>query len=151
MVERDVLEKIGDSIVMFFPLFHRKLMKGQYPGIKKPPAQQYPLLGRLMWQGPLPMSELARGICMSKPNMTSLINQMVVEGKVKRSADKYDKRVVKISITKKGVDFMKAHQKLVKDNIRANLSSLGESDIKKLYMSMENIKAIISKIDEDKE
>lgn len=45
------------------------------------------------------MSEIGRKVCISKSNMTSLIDKLVEEGLVERSPYKNDRRVINISIT----------------------------------------------------
>ena len=146
-MDNEKLERIEDNLLLFFPFFYKKLMKGaDEQDLRLHPTQQYPLLGRLMSEGDLPMSELGKRIFISKPNMTPLIDKLVIDGKVKRIPDNTDRRIINISITEKGRHFMGEHKKMLKANIKRNLSTLSEKDIETLYMSLENIKNILSKI-----
>jgi MarR family 2-MHQ and catechol resistance regulon transcriptional repressor len=149
-MRNEQLDAIGDNLQLFFPFFHRKLMKGGNPHVgKKPAIQQYPVLGMLLRDEELPMSEIGRHLYISKPNMTTLIDKLIEEGKVGRRPDKNDRRIINIAITKKGRDFMKAHKRLVKENIKRNLSCLSDKDLAILCASLETIKDILSKISED--
>jgi len=150
MAVTDDLENIGDNVFTLLPLFHKKLLRGgDYHSVKNPPIQQYPTLGRLSWQGPTPISELARQLCISKPNMTSLIDRLVAEGKVKRLPDNKDRRIVKIAITEMGRNFMRGYKRAVKEVMKRNLSSMDEADLKTLSVSLENMKKILSKISDE--
>ncbi|VVB53629.1 MarR family protein [uncultured archaeon] len=143
------LDCIADHALMFFPLFHRRLAKGEHHlNCGRPSRQQYQVLGMTIEHGPLPVSEIGRRLCVSKPNMTTLVEKLVKEGKVKRFPDKKDRRIVNIAITEGGKRFMKERKKLIKKDIKRNLSSLSDDDLKTLWVSLENVRIILSKIDD---
>ena len=83
----------------------------------------------------------------SKPNMTSLIDRLVIDGNAKRTRSKEDRRIVKVEITEEGRNFMLQGRKAVEKNIKANLLNLAENEIEVLSGSLENIKRLLIKID----
>jgi len=140
---------IGDRVISLFPLVRRKLLPQRDKHSHVPMHNLwYAVLGILMHSGVLPMSELGRRLGLSKPHMTSLIDVMVNEGLVKRQPDKKDRRIINIIITKKGCAFLHNSRKMLKENLKKNLSSLSSSDCELLANSLENIRKILLKLDE---
>jgi DNA-binding MarR family transcriptional regulator len=86
------------------------------------------------------VSEIGRKVCISKSNMTSLIDKLVEEGLVERSPYKNDRRVINISITEKGHEQLWSWRKHQNKQIRRKLSSLSNEDLEELYESLETLK-----------
>jgi DNA-binding MarR family transcriptional regulator len=145
-----IVDDISDNLVMFFPLFHKKLMKGGHgkPG-RRESYLECPILGILSARGPLPISEVGRRLRISKPNMTSLTNKLILEGKIRRIPDKTDHRIVNIAATEDGKEYLKLHKKTIKENIKRNVSALDESDLRMLCESLDNMRIIVSKLSDE--
>ena len=140
-------ELIGDKIISLFPLVRRSLLHftDDHPHISN---LWHRVLGMLNYCGALPTSEIAKKLCISKPHMTSLMNSMINERLVKRQPDKNDRRIINITITKKGCAYLQNSKKILKESIKKNLSELSDSDVKLLADSLENIRKTLSKLDE---
>jgi len=144
-------ETIADDLLLLFPIFRKRLMKGagKSLGRKKPSSHECPVLGMLIARGPLPMSEVGERLCISKPNVTAVVDKLVREGKVDRHSDESDRRIVNISVTDKGRRFMHDYKKTMREVFKANLSQLGDKDLNRLCAALEDMKSILSKINED--
>jgi len=147
---KEKLDGIADLLLLFFPLFYKKLMKGWDDGAgKKPPSHhRYMILSIVTNTGPMPISEIGRRLYISKPHMTFIIDQLIAEGKMQRLQDDADRRVVKISITEDGQSYMKEYRHNMKENIKRNLSELETEDIDALSASLEDIRSIFAKLEE---
>jgi DNA-binding MarR family transcriptional regulator len=148
-METQKLDQIADDMVSFIPLYHKKLMRKD--NISPDMVQmksQYPILLTLLKEDELPMSEIGKHLCISKPHMTALIDKLIEEKKVERLPDKEDRRVIKIGITKKGKDYLAECKKAAREIIKKNIKNLNDKDLLTLHESIENIKKIVSKIDE---
>ena len=142
-------ELIGDKIISLFPLVRRRLLPSRDEHAHSHASHLWiRVLGMLQHLGILPVSEIGRRLCISKPHMTSLINMMAEQGLVKRQPDKIDRRIINIMITSKGCSFMDESRKMLKENIKKNLSSLSNSDVQLLASSLENIRKVLLKLDE---
>ena len=145
-MDDEKLGEVADRLHMFLPVFYKKVMawhkdsEGLNPG-------HYMILGTLMNCGSMSMSDLGRRICASKPGMTFLTDRLINEGKLERKYDEKDRRIVYVSLTDAGKDFMKKHREEEKEEIKKNLSKLGDEDIEVLCDSFDRIKEIISKLD----
>ena len=142
-------EKMVDNILIFYPLLYRKIKSSinEEKSLKYGKSDgYYQILGILVSLGPLPISEIGRHIHISKPNMTTLIDKLVSDNFVKRLRSDKDRRVVIIEITDEGKRFLFEARKVVEGNIKKNLSSLNEEELKTLNESLENIKKLALKI-----
>ncbi len=148
-MDAEQAELIGDKVISLFPLVRRKLLPHRAEHSHVPVHNLwYAVLGMLQHSGILPVSEIGRRLGISKPHMTSLIELMVNEGLVKRQPDKKDRRIINIIITKKGCSFLHNSRKMLKENIRKNLSLLSSSDCELLAVSLENVRKVLLKLDE---
>ena len=103
----------------------------------------------LISSGSLSMSQIGRRLMISKPNVTSVINNLIRDGKVERLPDEADRRIIRVSVTKKGRAFMQHYKKIMQEVIKTNLSQLDEHDLERLYQALKEMKDITSKISED--
>ncbi len=141
----DNSEKISEDIVQLvrvFLIMRCRDSEGPRPALLDP---QYWALGFLK-HGDLTMSELGNRLHRSKPNMTSIINNLIAEGKVTRLADKSDRRVVRIAITETGKKFLANNGKSIKESIKKNISTLNDAETEELCQSLENVSRLISKL-----
>jgi DNA-binding MarR family transcriptional regulator len=100
----------------------------------------------ILQDGSLPISEIGRRLQKSKQNMTVLIDKLIEEGKVRRFADKKDRRIVRIELTAKGKNFLSQSRSILKTNIKRNVTALNKSDVDTLCISIENLSRIAKKI-----
>ena len=140
-------EKIAEDMVALIRIFHIMKNRAGGAGVKPPPMEpQYWILGFLVKED-LPISEIGRRLQRSKPNMTALVDKLMVEGKVKRLADKEDRRIVRISVTEKGKRFLEDRKRDVKESIKQNLSRLDDKELETLCDSLGKVNRIITKIE----
>ncbi len=149
-MDEERLNKMVDDLYLFFPLFRKKLLKHKKKyKQKKMPHSYYHILKVLKKRGELPMSEIGRMVYISKSNMTSIIDKLVENGLAERLPDKNDRRVINIALTDKGNDLLRDWRKNSNNEIKMNLSTLSDEDLEKFYDSVENIKNILNKMDDD--
>ena len=143
-------DKIVDDIIIFLPLFRGIFTKMS----KKADVHKYRSYCHILWalkhKGPIPMSEIGSLYGISKPNMTVLIDKLITDKEVLRIPDKKDRRIIKIGITKKGEQTLKAAADIMGIEIKKRLSKLSDKEINKLSNSLEDIRHIITKINLEK-
>ena len=88
---------------------------------------------------------MAKELCISKPNMTPVIDKLVEEGLVTRDYDPTDRRVILIQTTPKALEVLKEGQEYIKDVIKEKLTPLNEEDISTLSSSLDKLLTIIKK------
>ena len=142
-------EKMVDNILIYNQLFYRKIKTSinEEKRLKYGRTEgYYQILGILVNSGPLPISKIGSQLYISKPNMTPLIDKLVDDGWVMRSRSDKDRRIVNVEITEEGKKFLFEAHKDVKNNIKENLKSLDEDELKILNESLENIRKYSLKI-----
>jgi len=85
------------------------------------------------------MKDLAGFLGIAAPSATSLVNTLAKSELVYREADKTDRRIVRIIISKKGEKFLAAHKKFMAEKMRANLNKLSIEEQQRLEKILEKI------------
>ena len=122
MREKQVRE-ISENTLLLFPLL-KYLLKGDPGDLAFVPFrnQTYHILRVLESKGPLPISAIGKQLFIAKQNMTTLIDRLMDDGLVDRKGDPADRRVINITITGKGIEFLKeslaALKKIIKKTCR---------------------------------
>lgn len=109
------------------------------------PHSHIKVLFFLIHHGPTSISKMAKELCISKPNMTPVIDKLVEDGFVTRDYDPNDRRVILIQSTDKALDFLKEGKEYIKENIREKISTLNNDDINILSSSIDDLISIIKK------
>lgn len=139
------LDRTAGNILALLVFYHKQLFKSDH-GITGVQTAQYRLLGLLKKEGTLSMTALGSRLYISKPYMTSLVDSLIKEGYVERLPDTKDRRVIKISITRTGIEHLHEAHRLFKDGIMKLLADLDEDDLNNLCSSSEVVNSILGKI-----
>ena len=142
------MERIIDNIFLTMPLFSRTLFRNREGYHRNPLSSEFRVLGILMRNEDMPISRIGSWMRVSKPNMTTVIDKLISEEKVKRKQDPTDRRIVKISLTKTGREYMRKCRNEMHEAVKKELSSLSSEEIDSLLNSLETIRHILSKINE---
>ncbi len=142
----DQINHITDNLFAVLPLVHRKLLRFAPDQIKNVSRPQLGVMRILQQTGPVPISEVARRLLITRPQMTALADQLIGQNLAERASDKTDRRVTNIKLTPKGRRVLKAARDLVRQQIRERLSVLNETDLAELSATLESLKTIGDKI-----
>jgi len=148
-MEDKKIQKFTNNIILLFPIYHKNLIRShEQCSLITPFNPKFRILGMLMFYGTMPMSTISKKLCVTKPSITALIDKLVEEKMVSRQHEKGDRRVIKISLTEKGKNYLIQSRNETKETIKKNLSTLSESDFNKLFKASEDMIQILSKINE---
>lgn len=142
------IQCIVDNLFSVLPLFKKKLFKPNkcIEEIDLSPSHLQ-ILFFLNGTGSSHISDIGKGLNISKPNMTPLIKKLINKKLVKKVRDEKDKRYVNIEITDKGKELVSKHKLFAAQNLRDKLSKLSVKDLEKLYNALNELKEVISKIE----
>jgi DNA-binding MarR family transcriptional regulator len=90
-------------------------------------------------EGALPLSEVARRLLKSPPNMTSLIDRLEADGWVRRTRRGQDRRVVMAEITKEGWEALRRAAPLVFATEKRLLSCLSQAHRRQLARLLDTL------------
>jgi len=119
----DKLQEIISLIFMMRQLSHENISKKN----ENFSFLQFITLRFIKDKKPL-MKEVADFLAITPPSATSLVKTLSEAGLVSRLAEKDDRRIVRIVITKKGEDILNKWQKKVADNMRQRLEQLSQKE-----------------------
>ena len=140
------LNEISDNLYLLLLSLNRHIFNPTVLTKKfNVPHSHIKVLFYLIHHGPISISKMTKELCISKPNMTPVIDKLVEEGLVTRDYDPTDRRVILIQTTPKALEFLKETQDYVKEIIKEKLSSLNDEDINTLSTSLESLLSVIKK------
>ena len=92
------------------------------------------------------VSQMAKCLDISKPNMTPIIDKLISDGYVDRYQDPNDRRKINVELTEKAHNFLKEKKIEIKNNLIDKLSSLEEEDLIELSFIIKDMHKIILKL-----
>jgi MarR family 2-MHQ and catechol resistance regulon transcriptional repressor len=144
-VREETIEAVSRNLISLFPLFHGKIHSRER-GITGMQLAGFRVLGVLLRQGPLPISEVGKRLYISKPYMTRLVDDLIAEDLVERLPDASDRRVINIQITGKGRERIQEIGTMFKDDIQDLFLELSDDDIQVLDESLKNLNRVLGKL-----
>ncbi|MFH0966597.1 MAG: MarR family transcriptional regulator, partial [Methanobacteriota archaeon] len=106
---------------------------------------KFRLLHILENAGSQSMTELCNQMFISKPYMTRLVDSLVSEGSVERQPDVKDRRVINISVTDEGIEYLRNMLKELRNHMKSFLSGFSSSDLETICNASTEIHATFSK------
>ena len=92
------------------------------------------------------MTSLAESMKMPKQNMTKIIDKLLQMDFVKRVKDPTDKRIIKVSLSPNGINFLINHVRLNSDLLCDTLNETENVDADEFFNALRTINQVLSKI-----
>ncbi|MEI6853434.1 MAG: MarR family transcriptional regulator [Bacteroidota bacterium] len=146
-MDKSKLTTLASNIISLKPVFFKTLGKVVPHNSSITPGAFYGMLF-LKRHGLLSMTELGRLLSISKPNVTAMVNKLIENGLVLRSMDAHDRRIIMVSLSLKGHQFVDKHNQKYLFQIQKKLTLLTDSELDKLSDSIQNVKDILLKLSE---
>lgn len=139
------LYDVSEKLMQFVLHLNRHLFQPEeiFKGLDVPPSH-VKVIFYLSKVGPSSVSQIAKDLKISKPNMTPIIDKLINLELVNRYIDPKDRRVIRIEITDKARELFKSHKESMKCRISSKLSSLDENDIETVDECLEKLYNIFS-------
>jgi DNA-binding MarR family transcriptional regulator len=142
------LDYFANNLFLFISLFHRKMqqLEKSKTGVHRV-NMQLRVLFMLNEVGTSQPSEIGRKMAICRPNVTSIVNGLIIKGYVVRQYNDKDHRIVNIAISEKGRRFVAINKRKIANNIKEILYSLHEKDVDILNSALDNLRNVISRIE----
>ena len=121
------------------------IMKLSLPHLTGMQEAKFRLLHILEHEGSQSMTELCNQMFISKPYMTRLVDTLESEGLVERQSDAKDRRVINISMTDKGMEYLRNMLTELRDHMKSFFSGFSSSDLATISNASAEIHATLSK------
>lgn len=146
-MDENTLEKLSQEFFTLIMQLHKKVIKPEefMKGLPIPPSHGK-VIFYLAQKGPTSVSTIAKDLCISKPNMTPIIDKLLEAGYVTRYEDPNDRRVLRIEVTEKSYETFKLRKEYVLTTLKNLLSTLEDNDLDSLGNIMCEFNRIISNL-----
>ncbi len=114
-----------------FSLLSNKRLQDDLESLDLTPPQFY-VLATIGYAGGLPFSEIGEKMMVTVSNLTGIVDRLEEKGLVARERDNHDRRVVRVTLTEKGVKSYKSTIPLFEKSISEVFSPLSKSQQKEL-------------------
>lgn len=141
------LKNISSDLFNLLIYLHSKLFNPS--GLAKSscmPPSHIKVMFHLRHKSASSVSEIAKRLLISKPNMTPIIDKLLSDGYVHRYNNPDDRRIIMVELTNKGQDFLKEQEQNMKNKLTDIISPLSDEDLDKLDESVQNMLTIMYKL-----
>ena len=139
------LDQIVDTIIEINPILFKNLAKPKHL-TSTITFGAHIVIMTLQRCGTLSMSEIGKKLSIPKPNVTAMIDKLIIHGLVERKPDLKDRRIIHIGLTKRGMKSTIEIDKTVRDHIKNKLSVLSNEDIGILSHALSDVRNVLAKI-----
>jgi DNA-binding MarR family transcriptional regulator len=145
MAEVDI-DRILENMFNIMLVIHKKILRMDL-GLEKDNLNRlHVAVMGLLNTSDMTMTELAKVLMMKKPQLTHLVETLVILGLVKRLHDETDRRVIHLTLTNNGRVKFKVLRQNLKETIKKRLASLTPEELIQMSTALETLRNTISKI-----
>ncbi|MCR1952659.1 MULTISPECIES: MarR family transcriptional regulator [unclassified Clostridium] len=141
------LKDISDNLLNLLFQIHNRLFNPSemVKGVSIPPSHMK-VIFYLSRKKSMSVSDVAKCLDISKPNMTPIIDKLINEGFVYRYTDPNDRRKINIELTEKAHLFLKNKELEIKNSLLTKISTLDDEDLHKLNITIKDMYDILIKL-----
>lgn len=138
--EAVIKEIVGEIRQLYRSVYHESMEMRRRFGLTGPQSATLRVLAR---SDPLSSAELSRKLFVTPSNMTGIIDRLENKGLVKRIQKKGDRRIMLISLTRKGVEVSESLPDPIEKKLILGLADLDIEEIRELHQAMNRILYLI--------
>lgn len=141
------LTNVSEQFFTLIMLIHKKILRPEefMKAFPIPPSHAK-VIFYLTQKGPSPVSAIGKELCISKSNMTPIIDKLLEDGYVNRYEDTNDRRIIRIELTEKACQVFKLKKEYAIDSLNERFSTLENEEIDSLDELLCEFNRIISKL-----
>lgn len=141
-----IIDRILDDFTYLIPNLRKKFSAKNLNDVSRNLTHHHFFIMKILGNGPMKASDLAKLSCVPKSQMTLLIDQLVATDIVKRESDVNDRRVINLFLTEHGKAWFKEAQRKIIEEAKGTLRGLPQEDLEALSNSVRTLRNILSKI-----
>ncbi|WP_294186266.1 MarR family transcriptional regulator [uncultured Clostridium sp.] len=147
-MNNNAINNLPENLIDLLVLIHNKLLNPDemVKGSIIPPSHMK-VIFYLSKKKTMSVSNVAKCLDISKPNMTPIIDKLINEGFVHRYTDPNDRRRINIELTEKAYSFINDKKLEMKSNLMQKISILDDNDLIKLSSIINDMTEIILKLE----
>lgn len=147
-MNNNAINNLPENLIDLLVLIHNKLLNPDemVKGSIIPPSHMK-VIFYLSKKKTMSVSNVAKCLDISKPNMTPIIDKLINEGFVHRYTDPNDRRRINIELTEKAYSFINDKKLEMKSNLMQKISILDDNDLIKLSSIINDMTEILLKLE----
>jgi DNA-binding MarR family transcriptional regulator len=140
------IDRILDNMFSIMLVIHKKILRMNLDGdADNLNRLQMAVMGVLRTTS-VTMTELAKTLMMTKPQLTHVVNRLVKLGIVERQPDAMDRRVIHVALTDNGRKTFEDMRQKMKEKIKNRLASLTSEELNQMSTALETLRNIVGKL-----
>lgn len=140
------IDRILENMFYIMLVIHKKMLRMDFGGYPDNLTRLHMAAMGELNQNSMTMSELAKALMMTKPQLTHLVNSLVTLDLVERCPDDKDRRVINLALTEKGRVLGKNMKKKVKEHTKKRLACLTSKELNQMSTALETLRNIVGKL-----
>jgi len=140
------IDRVLENMFHVMLVSHKKVLKMDVSGFPENLTRLHLAVMGEIGQNNLTMSDLAKALMMTKPQLTHLVEALVTLGLVERRSDAKDRRVIILSLTEKGRVLGENMKRRVRENIKKRLANLTPAELTQMAAAFETLRKIVGKL-----
>ena len=140
------IDRVLENMFMVMLVIHKKILKIDPCAFPDNVTRLHmAVMGELAQTG-MTMSELAKNLMMTKPQLTHVVDSLVKVGVVERRPDTKDRRVINLALTEKGRALLIEGKQKIKEHTKSRLATLTQGELSEMSSALETLRNIVSKL-----
>ena len=147
MFTKENLNSLSNNMFLLFLAINSRVINRtlMLKGFAFPPSHMK-VIFYLHFNGPSPVSKIAKELVISKPNMTPILDNLIAEGYARRYDDPNDRRIIMIESTEKACKFLEEKRQATISALSEKLSNLEQQDLETLDRIIPELTGILGKL-----
>ena len=141
------LERILENSLYILPVLYKKILRMDLGGVAGNLIRpHFAIMGILYEKNNTRVTELAKILAVTKPQITFLVDQLVKMEVVERHPDSSDRRVINLVLSEKGRALLEEIKQRVKENVRLRLAGLTDDELTAMSSALEKLSIVVAKL-----
>jgi len=140
------IDRILDNMFSIMFVIHKKILRMNLDGDADNLNRLHMAVMGVLSTTSVTMTELAKTLMMTKPQLTHVVNRLVKLGIVERQPDAMDRRVIHVALTDNGRKTFEDMRQKMKEKIKNRLASLTSEELNQMSTALETLRNIVGKL-----
>lgn len=141
------LVEVVDKLLLLLPTLEKRLIRPL--GLEIKPSLsilQYNALFIMKNDGILTMSELSNKMCISKQQLTPMVDKLIDNELVERMTNEKDRRIINVRLSERGYNFLNDSKAEITEALKKRMEVFDQDEVDTLLKAIDDIYSITKKL-----
>ncbi|MFT8315073.1 MAG: MarR family transcriptional regulator [Clostridium sp.] len=141
------LVEVVDKLLLLLPTLEKRLIRPLELEIKPSLSiLQYNALFIMKNDGILTMSELSNKMCISKQQLTPMVDKLIDNELVERMTNEKDRRIINVRLSERGYNFLNDSKAEITEALKKRMEVFDQDEVDTLLKAIDDIYSITKKL-----